>query len=49
VKVERFSQEAQERSGERKLSIGSRGRRKALKGEAQECWVLKEGFKGGKS
>lgn len=32
-----------------KLLFGSRERSKALKGKAQECWVLKEGFKGGKS
>lgn len=33
----------------RKLLFGSRERSKALKGEAQERWILKEGFKGGKS
>jgi hypothetical protein len=27
-------------------AIGSPVRRKALKGEAQECWELKEAFKG---
>jgi hypothetical protein len=42
-------QEAQERNEKRKRFIGSRERRKALQGEAQERWILKEGFKGGKS
>lgn len=34
---------------EKETSFGSRERSKALKGEAQECWTLKKGFKGGKS
>jgi hypothetical protein len=33
----------------RKLLFGSRRRRKALQGEAHECWILKEGFEGEKS
>jgi hypothetical protein len=31
---------------ERETSLGSPGWRKALKGEPQECWKLKEAFKG---
>jgi hypothetical protein len=40
---------AQERNGRWKHLFGSRRRRKALQGEAQERWILKEGCKGGKS
>jgi hypothetical protein len=43
---ERFDRKAPERRERRETFFRSFCRRKALKGEAQECWRLKEASKG---
>jgi hypothetical protein len=45
----RFDGKAPERRGKLERVFRSPGRSKALKGEAQECWELKEASQGEKS
>jgi hypothetical protein len=45
-KAERFCRKVQGRKQDFERGFGSRKRRKALKGESQECWELKEASKG---
>jgi hypothetical protein len=44
-KAERFCRKVQGRKQDFERGFGSRKRRKALKGESQECWELKEASK----